>query len=230
MKIYALLMAPILIVGFSTAGYCWDDDDGYDASKYRPQTSMQTFYQTGNATANVLQMGAEYCMVNKNYKEAMNLSKQAMSKDKNDIDIRMTYAKAMEGVMEGQDEKDPELFNKCVKQWLIVYRNTVGDEKGLSFHGISLPGMQKRYEDEERGIPAKQHLFELCKTLPGQKETDAKFLKRVLKPAEEEVSGKVLADDETPTKGGAKPNAKIAAKEKAAKDKIKYAFDDLPAP
>jgi hypothetical protein len=228
MKIYALLLAPALIAGLSSAGYGYydDADDGYDASKYHPQTSMQTFYQTGNATANVLQMGAEYCMNNKNYKEAMNLSKQAMNKDKNDIDIRMTYAKAIEGVIEGQEDKDPELFNKCVKQWLMVYRNTVGDEKGLSWHGISLPGMQKRYEDEERSIPAKQHLFTLTGAVPGPKETDAKFLQRVLKPATESVSGKVIAQEEPPKgRAGAKERAKIAAKEKA-----RFEFDDLPAP
>jgi hypothetical protein len=165
-------------------------------------------------------------MNNKNYKEAMNLSKQAMNKDKNDIDIRMTYAKAIEGVIEGQEDKDPELFNKCVKQWLMVYRNTVGDEKGLSWHGISLPGMQKRYEDEERSIPAKQHLFTLTGAVPGPKETDAKYLQRVLKPATESVSGKVIAQEEPPKgKAGAKERAKIAAKEKA-----RFEFDDLPAP
>jgi hypothetical protein len=161
----------------------------------------------------------------------MQLYKEALNKDKNDIDSRMTYAKAMEGVMDGQDDKDPELFNKCVKQWLIVYRNTVGEEKGLSWHGRSLPGMQKRYEDEERSIPAKQHLFTLTGSVPKAKESDAQYLKRVLKPAEESVSGKLVASKESNSeKSGTKQTAKAAAKEAKLKEKSRLDFDDLPAP
>ncbi|MFX5680438.1 hypothetical protein ABTE28_20290, partial [Acinetobacter baumannii] len=83
----------------------------------------------------------------------------ACDKDLDNADTHLVYAEALEKKINKQTSKDNELFKKCVKEWLIVYRGEKGDERGLSnSHGISIPMLGKFYEDEDRSIPAKQRL------------------------------------------------------------------------
>lgn len=92
-----------------------------------------------------------------------------------------------------QKEKDPQLFVRAVRQWLIVMRGEVGDESGLSSKsGLSLPQMTKFYEDEDRTIPARQHITALVGYLPRPHETDDKFLARVEKAAKASVSAHII--------------------------------------
>jgi hypothetical protein len=175
-----------------------------DYSEYHPVHSMEAFTSLGEQTAVSYSMAAEYQMKNKNYNAAIKLCQEAIDKDNDDVDIHMIYAKCLQKKLKTQVEKDPELFNKCVKEWVMVYKNEVGDEKGMSYKGATLPFMTKFYEDEDRSIPARQSLITLTGTVPKYNETTAKFLKRVSKPASTSVSGTVISvggsDNPTPRK------------------------------
>jgi len=155
-------------------------------------TSIEAF-QIGPQTANSLSRGAEYCVHNEQYDKAIQLSKLAIDKNLDDNEIHQIYAQALEGKLSEQvnRDKDPSIYNECVKQWLIVLRQEYGDEK-LSYHGLSIPGMGKFYEDEERVIEARKHLVKLTGCAPKVWETDAKWLKKVLAPSNTSVYGKVM--------------------------------------
>ena len=105
------------------------------------------------------------------------------------------YAEALEGKLKEQTDRDPALFSKCVKEWLIVLRQECGDEK-LTYHGLGIPIMGKFYEDDERVIPARQHLMKLTGTMPKVWETDTKYLKRVT-AGTHKLSGKVINNNKT---------------------------------
>jgi hypothetical protein len=170
---------------------CAKADEDY--SEYHPVTSMEAFSSSGHATATTYSMAAEWAMKHKNYNQAIKLCQEAIDKDSDDIDIHMMYAQCLQKKLKTQVEKDPELFNKCVKEWVMVYKNEVGDEKGMSYKGATLPFMTEFYKDEDRSIPAKQSLITLTGTVPKYNETTAKFLKRVGKPASTSVSGTVIS-------------------------------------
>jgi hypothetical protein len=118
----------------------------------------------------------------------------ALEKDPDDIDSHMYYAEALEEKlkMKPKKDRDQDLLNECVNEWLIVYRCEVGDEKGVSFHGINPLG--HLYEDEERSIPARHHIVSLVGRAPKPWETDEKFMKWVNRPATE-VAGKLLSPE-----------------------------------
>jgi hypothetical protein len=122
----------------------------------------------------------------------LKLVKRAINLDDNDIEAHALYADALEKKLKRQPEKDPEMFQTCIKEWLLVLRNEVGEEKGLTAHGLGIPGLGKFYEDEDHSIKAKQHLYKLVGSLPKIWETDNKYLKRVLTPAATSVSGRVI--------------------------------------
>ena len=164
-----------------------------DYSEYHPVTSMEAFTSLGEQTATSYSIAANYAMKNRNYNQAIKWCQEAIDKDCDDVDIHMVYAQCLQKKLKTQVEKDPELFNKCVKEWCVVYKNEVGDEKGMSYKGATLPFMSKFYEDEDRGIPARQSLITLTGTVPKYNETTARFLKRVSKPASTSVSGTVIS-------------------------------------
>jgi len=134
---------------------------------------------------------ARVSLRNGNFTRAIALCKVALRKDDEDIDIHAAYAESMEAKLEHQVEKDPELYKACVREWLTVYRNEVGEEKNDSWKGLCLVGTM--WNDDARGGLAKKHLKKLTGYLPKVWETDNRYLSRVLKPAQVEVSGHVSA-------------------------------------
>ncbi len=62
--------------------------------------------------------------------------------------------------------------------------------------GLSIPLVQKFYEDDERGIPAKQHLLSLVGSVPKPWETDRKYLARATRAAEASVAGRIIKKDQ----------------------------------
>jgi hypothetical protein len=147
----------------------------------------------GEVQALQLMVQAEYENHNGHPEKAAFLCQKALQVDPNDIDVHKAYAESLEKVLKRQKEKDPVLFMTTVKEWLIVMRSEVGDEKGLSSpNGLSLPGMQHMYQDEERGIPAQQHLVHLVGYLPRPFETDRKYLIRVAKATQAIVNGRIM--------------------------------------
>jgi hypothetical protein len=146
----------------------------------------------GNAVdgSGSLARSAEYCLQHGQFDKAIKFCQLSLSK-KEDPDLHQIYATALQAKLKSQEQKDPELFSKCVSEWLFVLRQTNGEEN-LSFHGIGLPGVGKFWEDEDRTIPAKQQLFQLTGRVPKIWETNDKFLKRVTKEYDSTVTGAVL--------------------------------------
>ncbi len=166
------------------------DTSGQDNHPLDTVTSMDAYSNIGEQTATSLQFAAKYAAKNGHYDKAIRLCQLALDKDYNDMDVHMTYAGALEDKLDGQREKDHELLNKCVREWLIVYRTEVGDEKSLSFHGINPLG--HFYEDEDRSMPARAHLVTLTGRAPKPWETDDKYLKWVNRPTTA-VAGQLLS-------------------------------------
>jgi hypothetical protein len=127
-----------------------------------------------------------------NIDQAIHLLKQSLSMDNENADVHVWYAEALEKKLRKQDEKDPELFNKCVREWLLVMRNEIGEERGLSVKGISPGGIGTFYRDEDHNILAKNHLVKLTGSAPRFYESNTNFLKRVLQKQHAEVAGRVV--------------------------------------
>jgi hypothetical protein len=165
------------------------------SGEYPGAISSVDAMQIGEATGESLSNSARYCLETGNYDKAIRLSKLAVEKNYDDTDTHMVFAEALEKKYNKQVEKDPALFNKCVKEWLIVLRNEGGMEKGMSWHGMQIPLMEEFYKDEEHTMPARSHILALTGFLPKWHETDARFLKKVGKPVDTDVSGKVVASE-----------------------------------
>jgi hypothetical protein len=116
--------------------------------------------------------------------------RQSLDLDNDDIDAHLLYARALQEKLSNQTEKDPQLFNRTVEEWLGVMRNHFGDEKRMRWHGVNPFG--DLYNDEDRSIPAKTALVRLTGSSPHAFETDEHYLKRVLMPATETVTAKVV--------------------------------------
>jgi hypothetical protein len=174
-------------------GPAWaDDDENSDKKEDNPQstmTSMDAYNGMGEHTAGSLRLAAEYAFNTGNTDKAIKLCETALDDDYNDIDIHKTYAEAIEAKLKAQQDKDHELLNKCIKEWLIIYRTEVGDEKGISAHGIDPFG--HFYEDEDRSMLARTHLVSLAGRAPKLWETDAKFMKWVNRP-DTALSGRII--------------------------------------
>lgn len=152
-------------------------------------TSMDAYSDEGEQTATSLQFAAKYAADQGDYEKAIKLCRRALRQDYNDIDVHKTYAEVLEDKLNDQNEPDHDLLNGCIREWLIVFRTEVGDEKGLSFHGISPFG--HLYEDEDRSIPARSHLVTLTGRAPKPWETDEKYMKWVNRPTTS-VAGQLL--------------------------------------
>lgn len=125
---------------------------------------------------------------------ALALVRQAMELDYDDVDAHCFYATTLEEKLKQQDEKDPEAFRECIREWLMILRNEIGAEKGMTAHGISFPGVGSFYEDEDHTIEARRRLIKLAGSAPKGWETDKRYLKRVAPTSEETVSGKIVKE------------------------------------
>lgn len=144
-------------------------------------------------TSGALLLQAKQCMRQHNYNKALRLLKRALKLNDDDMDIRVLYAEALDEKLSHQVEKEPDVFNDCVKSWLMVARQEVGDEKGMTFKGIGIMGSQ--YADQDWVLKAKKRLRTLTGYSPKPWETDDRYLKKVLRPAETSVSGVVKSAD-----------------------------------
>lgn len=165
------------------------DTEEEESPPQKTVTSMEAYSEMGKQTADSLALAAEYALDQGDVERAIKWCKLALDKDYTDLDIHMTYAKALQEKYNNQKVKDPNLLNLCVREWLIVYRTEIGPEKNLAFHGINPLG--HFYEDEDRSIPARAQIIALTGRAPKPWETDAKFLKWVNRPTTS-VAGKII--------------------------------------
>ncbi len=198
LQLFLLLQTPI---AFAEDGP--DGDATTGSREYPSAVSSIEGYSIGEATGNSYMLQAHQCLKAGYIDKAIKYCQKAVNKDNNDCDTHLTYAQCLQKKLQTQpaDKRDPELFKKCIQEYLIVLRNEVGDEIGMSWHGLSVPGLSGQYSDAERGTVARVELKKLCGSLPRVWETDAKYLKRVGNPSNARVAGKVVDGE----KGGKKP-------------------------
>jgi tetratricopeptide (TPR) repeat protein len=153
-------------------------------------------------SARSLLMLARQCMRHHNYNKAISLLSRAVKLDPDDPDVRCVYAEALEEKLSHQVEKDPTIFNLCIKNWLTVMRNEVGEEKGATYKGIGI-GMGY-FQDEERTMRAKQSLKALTGYIPKPWETNDRYLRKVLRPATTSVTATIRMPEETNSKAKVK--------------------------
>ncbi len=139
--------------------------------------------------ARTLMLSAKQSMRHHNYKKAIVLLRKAVQLDPDDPDVRCLYAEALQEKLSHQVDKDPYTFNLCVRNWLMVARNEVGDEKGGSINGIGI-GLGY-FQDEDRTIRAKASLKKLTGYSPKPWETNDRYLRKVLKPATTSVTATI---------------------------------------
>jgi len=175
--------AAILCLQFSAPG-CEGQDVSPKAAK-----SIGALTNSDNANSNDLSMTADYNLNNGQVEQAISASRKALQKDPDNIEAHELYAEALERKIETQKNPDAELMRDCISEWLIVFRNEVGEEKGLGFHGISVMG--HLYEDDGYAIRARQRLKAIAGRAPHPWETNARYLKSVLRHAS--VSGKIIS-------------------------------------
>lgn len=157
-------------------------------------------------TSGALLLQAKQFMRHHNYNKALKILKRAIKLNDDDMDIRVLYAEALEEKLSHQAEKDPEIFNECVKSWLMVARQEIGLEKGMTFKGIGF--LSGQYADEDWAGRAKKRLRVLTGFSPKPWETNDRYLKKVLKPAETSVSAVIKSGDSELSKPAAPPKSK----------------------
>ncbi len=136
---------------------------------------------------------AAWALRHNNVDEAISLLQQLMETDaEDDLDLHLLYAEALERKLQKTQLEEPSVYNKCVNEWLMVLRNSCGEEKGLNFKGIGIPGLSGNFFDDERQNKARTHLLALTGSLPKVWETNQRFLKRVRRFGEKSVSAKLV--------------------------------------
>jgi hypothetical protein len=168
------LFSLFLLLGSSARG----QDDAQ--TQPRAERSIEAFTHSADPSTGTLGLSSEYENRNGEFDQAIRLAAQALKKDPADIDLRIRYADALQNKLTHQKEKDAKLFNTCVTAWLAILRNEGGDEQGQTLGGIGLPLSGQLFGDEERVMPARRHLQELCGVLPKAWETDKHYLHKVL--------------------------------------------------
>jgi hypothetical protein len=140
-------------------------------------------------------MQSEISLRNDDVNRAVSMGRRAVELDPNDIDARVALGEALyQKIKKAKKKVTPEVYNECVKTWLMVLRNIVGDEANMGYKGISIPLVERFYEDEDRTILARTRLTAVCGRVPKFWETNKKFLDKVLLPeASTSVAGTVIS-------------------------------------
>lgn len=189
---FALFMTSAFALAGALPVFAQDESSmGYYSPGYTPIQNDQ-FLSLGKNTPQLYMFRAELAIKAEKWDQAVIYLRKSLEGYDDDLDAHKWLALSLEEKMKQQDERDPKLFKECIKEWLIVARQERGPEKGLTFkNGISPGNMLKRYGDEEGTMMALDHLTKLTGRPPKQFESDKKYISKV-KPAEEQVAGKVL--------------------------------------
>lgn len=158
-----------------------------EVSSYKPK--MGTTIHLDKRNPRITLMQAKNALRGKNIDSAVELGKMAVELDPEDLDARVVYGEALFN-KHLEDRENASVYNECVKTWLVINRNIVGEE-ATTYKGFSIPLMNKFFEDENRSILAKKRLITLCGRTPKFWESNKKFLKKVMMPVTN-VSGEFV--------------------------------------
>lgn len=190
------ISAIMLSTGISQPASAGDGPDWLSEGEQLPQgvTTSDTVMLKKDSTPFSLIIQAQRALKSGKPDLAIDIVRHSLELDNDDADAHMVYAEALERKLAKQEQEDPMLFNLCVKEWLSVLRSSYGEEKGLNFRGIGIPGAGGGWqEDEDRHRPARQHLLKLVGCTPKPWESNDKFLAKVRRSGETSVSGKIIS-------------------------------------
>jgi len=189
-KTRALVAAAAALMSFPITSALADEQ----TDEQENSGTVESMNALHSGSGNSYRAAAEYALGQNQIDKALGLCKKALEYEGDDPDLHQMYAKVLERKLAGHSTgaTHDQLLSECVHQWLIVLRNETGEEKGTSFHGIGLPLVGTFYEDDERHLPAKSHLISLVGRIPHAWETDAKYMKNVLKN-QSTVQGKIVS-------------------------------------
>jgi tetratricopeptide (TPR) repeat protein len=185
-----LLFATALTVNLPV--YALDDESsvGYFSAGYRPVTNDQFIRDDNNPTTYLFR--AEMAIQRRQWDQAIIFLRKSIKANDDDIDTHKCLAVCLEQKLEEQEDKNGPIYKECLNEWLIVMRNMKGAEKGLSKKNGSSPTNNQKWEDEEGAGMARTHILKLTGLEPKQRESNSKFIARVTKTSEQNVSATVL--------------------------------------
>jgi hypothetical protein len=124
------------------------------------------FLELGVPSANGLRMEGENALKMGKIDRAILVLQRAVEMAPRDMDGRILYSEALEKKLLRQKDRDPKLYNFCLKQWLFIAKNA---------------------EYADQGQQGYNHLFKICGVVPKRFEKEKKFLERVLIPEDGSV-------------------------------------------
>jgi hypothetical protein len=101
-----------------------------------------------------------------NLNRAIMVLQKSVEMAPSDMDGRILYATALEKKLTGQSDRDPQLYNFLVKQWLYVL---------------------KKADFMDQNAQGQAHLVALTGTYPRKYESRARFLSRVMLPVTDDA-------------------------------------------
>jgi hypothetical protein len=170
-------------------------DDGRSKALPAGVVSNDNVSISEDSTPFQLTVEAERALKSNKPDRAIAIIKKSLELDNEDLEAHLIYANALERKLGNQSTEDPELFNRCVREWLIVLRNQFGEEKGENFHGIGIPGLSGKWYSDERQDRARTHLIKLTGSAPKVWETNEKWLQKVCRSGETSVRAKLLNNE-----------------------------------
>ncbi len=124
------------------------------------------FLELGVPSSNGLRMEGENALKMGKIDRAIMVLQRSVEMTPRDMDGRILYSEALEKKLLRQKDRDPKLFNFCLKQWLFIAKNA---------------------EYADQGQQGYNHLYKLAGVVPKRFEKERKFLERVLIPEDGSV-------------------------------------------
>jgi hypothetical protein len=125
--------------------------------------SSDQLLELGTSTADSLRMSGEQYLRMGDVDKAIVALQKSVEMSPSDMDGRILYATALEKKLKSQEDRDPQLYNFLVKQWLYV---------------------QKKADFLNQNAQGAAHLVALTGTSPRRYESRDRFLSRVLVPVD----------------------------------------------
>ena len=141
------------------------DTSSIGQSKDGVVTSDQLL-ELGTPTADSLRLTGEQFLRMGNLDRAIMVLQKSVEMSPSDMDGRILYATALEKKLTGQEDRDPQLYNFLVKQWLYVL---------------------KKADFMDQNAQGQAHLVALTGTFPRKYESRGRFLSRVMLPVDEDA-------------------------------------------
>jgi hypothetical protein len=146
------VLALLLASGVVAKDNFFEDSTAVSKSNLGAVTSDQLL-ELGTPTADSLRMSGEQYMRMGNVDKAIVALQKSVEMSPSDMDGRILYATALEKKLKSQADRDPQLYNFLVKQWLYVLKKADylnQNEQGQA-HLVALTGTSpRRYESRER--------------------------------------------------------------------------------